>query len=85
MSKVTKINVILLAVAFIASSFGFSAYAGSAPSLSGESVNVTGPHNAVLTVFVNHRVGNHNHHILPQQVVYVFWDIYFDSISLPLA
>lgn len=53
MTKFNKINVFLLTLALITSSFGFQANAASAPTLGDQSANVTGTHNAVLSVFVN--------------------------------
>lgn len=58
MIKSNKINVILLSIALLASSLGFTANAASAPTLGDQSATVTGSHNASLSIFVNPNGGS---------------------------
>ncbi len=53
MVKLNKINVILMTLALIASSFGFPANAASAPGLGDQVIDVTGAHNIRIYVNVN--------------------------------
>lgn len=51
--KNTRFISIFLITALITSVFGFAASAQTAPNLSNNSVNVTGPHNATISVTIN--------------------------------
>jgi hypothetical protein len=78
--KNTKFTSIFLTLALIVSVFGSVANAQTAPSLGNYSVNVTGPHNAIISVSVNPNNSVINLH-------FKYWtgsmyrDIYYGNLS----